>query len=61
MEPEVRDLQQRGVGPDGRDPLALQVRRHDVCAPVDLPVQEWISDRNRDLVPERGAVLRVAV
>ena len=60
IEAKAIDIDQLRVRASGGQTLALEHRGHDVNLAADLAVKERIPDRDRDLVAERGAALRVA-
>ena len=57
---EVEEVENFGVGQLALHAATLEAGRQDVPAPVDVREQEWVTDRDRNLVPQRGGTLRVA-
>ena len=57
---EVEEVEQFGVGQLVLHAAALEAGRQDVQAPVDVREQERVTDRDRNLVSQRGGTLRVA-
>ena len=61
VEAEIGDVDQLSVGADSGEAVALEQRRLDERAAVELRVHQRIDDHDRNLVPQRRAALGVAI